>query len=51
MSRNRTDEEGGDDGDEADVDADAELLDAVDAAEADSSSSHGEEHMRIKSET
>lgn len=51
-SRNRTDEEGGDDGDgEADADADAELLEAVDAAEANSSSSHGGERMRMKSES
>ena len=51
-SRIRTDEEGGDDGDgEADADADAELLEAVDAAEANSSSSHGGERMRMKSES
>jgi hypothetical protein len=51
-SRNRTEEEGGDDGDgEADADADAELLEAVDAAEANSSSSHGGERMRMKSES
>ena len=55
-SRDRTDreEEVGDDGDgdgEADADADAELLEAVDAAEANSSSSHGGEHMRVKSES
>jgi hypothetical protein len=48
----RTDEEGGDEGDgEADADADAELLEAVDAAEANSSSSHGGERMRVKSES
>jgi hypothetical protein len=44
MSRNCTDgeEEGGDDGDgEADGDGDSELLEAVDAAEANSSSLHG----------
>ncbi|KAF8815492.1 hypothetical protein BYT27DRAFT_7249155 [Phlegmacium glaucopus] len=55
-SRDRTDgeEEGGDDGDgegEVDADADAELLEAVDAAEANSSSSHGGERMRMKSES
>ena len=47
-SRNRTDDER--DG-EADADADAELLEAVDAAEANSSSSHGGERMRMKSES
>ena len=52
MARSRTNEEGGDDGDgEADADVDAELLEAVDAAEANSSSSHGGERMRMKSES
>jgi hypothetical protein len=42
----------GDDGDgEVDADVDAELLEAVDAAEANSSSSHGGERMRMKSES
>jgi len=50
-SRNRTDEEGDDGDGEADADADAELLEAVDAAEANSSSSHGGERMRMKSES
>jgi hypothetical protein len=41
-TRSKTVEEGGDDGDgEVDADVDAELLEAVDAAEANSISSHG----------
>lgn len=55
-TRPKTAEEspGGDDSEgevDADADADAELLETVEAAEANSSSSHGGEHMRMKSES